>query len=180
MVSVCGGVRHRSSLAASRSAGPLGGASLLPHATRRGRHGQLRSRVRDERRERRKLGIHRHRQRRCGWCRRRRQRRRLRERMTARRQPNPTLASITSALRAHYGRPAPLPVTDPFEMILWENVAYLVPDARRAQAFAALRERIGLEPRDILRAKASVLYEVAKLGGVRPEDRVEKLRAIAH
>jgi len=64
-------------------------------------------------------------------------------------------------------------------MILLENVAYLVGDERRAQAFDALRERVGLTPPEILMAHDETLLEVARLGGMRPAVRVDKLRRIA-
>ena len=64
-------------------------------------------------------------------------------------------------------------------MILWENVAYMVDDERRAQAFQALKKRVGLKPKQILEAPDYVLLEVATLGGMLPEQRVEKLRFIA-
>jgi endonuclease III len=64
-------------------------------------------------------------------------------------------------------------------MILLENVAYLVSDEQRIRAFSALRERVGLTPPQILMAPENTLIEIAKLGGMRPAARVEKLRLIA-
>lgn len=64
-------------------------------------------------------------------------------------------------------------------MILLENVAYLQSDERREQAFRALRERVGLEPPEILMAREEILLEVAHLGGMHPAARVEKLRRVA-
>jgi endonuclease-3 len=64
-------------------------------------------------------------------------------------------------------------------MILLENVAYLVGDERREQAFNMLRERVGLTPPEILTAHEDALLEVARLGGMHPAARVEKLRRIA-
>jgi endonuclease III len=75
------------------------------------------------------------------------------------------LRSTIAALRRHYGAP-PAPVSrNPFELILWEQVAYLVPDARRRKAFAALRSRVGLTPGAIAAAPDSALLAVARLGG---------------
>jgi len=65
-------------------------------------------------------------------------------------------------------------------MILLENVAYLVGDEKREEAFDALRDRIGLSPVDILTAHDEKLLEVAHLGGMLPAARVEKLRRIAN
>lgn len=64
-------------------------------------------------------------------------------------------------------------------MILFENVAYLVGDEQREQAFDALRERVGLSPVDIVTAADEKLLEVARLGGMHPAGRVEKLRRVA-
>lgn len=47
-----------------------------------------------------------------------------------------TLRAVLRTLRMRYGRP-PAPVSaDPFQLVLWEQVAYLVPDERRARATA--------------------------------------------
>jgi endonuclease III len=64
------------------------------------------------------------------------------------------------------------------EMILWENVAYLADDDRRAKAFGLLREKTGLEPERILVASDDDLLEVARYGIV-PDQTVAKLRRIA-
>jgi len=87
--------------------------------------------------------------------------------------------NIIDGLRHLYGTPEPPGITDALGMILFENVAYLVSDERREQAFNALRERVGLTPPEILMAHDETLLEVARLGGMRPAARVEKLRRIA-
>lgn len=75
------------------------------------------------------------------------------------------LADVVRSLRKHYGKP-PGPVsTDPFRLILWEQVAYLVPDARRLQAYDALRTEVGLNPTRILAAPRALLRKIARLGG---------------
>jgi endonuclease III len=86
---------------------------------------------------------------------------------------------IIERLRAKYGRPKPLPTSDPLELVFWENAAYLLGDERRQKVFDLLRERVGLEPRKILAANRSTLLEIAKLGGMRPEVRVERWSTIA-
>jgi endonuclease III len=87
--------------------------------------------------------------------------------------------NIINKLQDLYGRPEPPKITDPLGMILLENVAYLLSDERREQAFNALRERVGLTPPEILMAHEETLLEVARLGGMLPAARVEKLRRIA-
>src|ERR1700680_4262715 len=85
---------------------------------------------------------------------------------------------VIQRLKKTYGRPKP-PKSDPFELILWENVAYLLSDEKREAAFEALRKRVGLTPKAILGAPQATLLEIAKMGGMRPEVRVERLRSIA-
>jgi endonuclease III len=91
----------------------------------------------------------------------------------------PHLQDRIARLEAFYGPPEPPAVTDPFEMILWENVAYLVDDERRARVFAQLREEIGLLPLEISTTPPEVLAEVIKDGGMQPLHRAEKLLAAA-
>src|SRR5271165_3491158 len=87
-------------------------------------------------------------------------------------------ATLIDRLAQLYGEPALPPVTEPFAMILWENVAYLANDAKRAEAFAELKAKTGLTPAGIRKAKDSVLLAIAGLGIV-PANTVEKLRRAA-
>jgi len=90
-----------------------------------------------------------------------------------------SLGRVINELRKLYGSPKPPAVTDPLGMILLENIAYLVSDERRVQAFNNLSERVGLTPPEILMAPENKLIEIARLGGMHPVARVEKLRLIA-
>jgi endonuclease-3 len=87
----------------------------------------------------------------------------------------PSLEEIASALEELHGAPAAPPTRDPFELVLWENAAYLVDDATRAAVFARLKERVGTSPRDILRARPAALVAAIRDGGMFPERRAEKL-----
>src|SRR6266852_6649983 len=93
--------------------------------------------------------------------------------------PRPNLPKIISQLAAHYGRPGPPITTDPFELILLENVAYLVSDERRAEAFKTLRKNAGVKPHEILAASPDDILQATKLGGMHPEQRVSRLKEIA-
>ena len=92
--------------------------------------------------------------------------------------PRIPLAEILDRLEALYGPPRPPKATDPWHLILWENVAYLADDAQREKAFLALRKRLGTRPEQILSAPAAVLREIGAHGIV-PEQSVEKLRRCA-
>ena len=87
---------------------------------------------------------------------------------------------VIRKLKALYGPPRPPKTTEPLEMILLENVAYMVGDEQREEAFDALRDRVGLSPVDIVTARDEKLLEVARIGGMLPAARVEKLRRIAN
>src|SRR5215831_16478641 len=86
---------------------------------------------------------------------------------------------LVRLLRDYCGKLERPVMTDPLELILWENVAYLVDDQKRMMAFTLLKQRVGTAPVAILSAPESVLLEVAKAGGMFPEQRVSKLRFIA-
>jgi endonuclease III len=92
--------------------------------------------------------------------------------------PRITLQQAITRLEAHYGPPPPHPVTDPWLMVLWENVAYLVDDQRRLAAFNALRKGIGTTPRAILAAPRKKLEAVTGYG-ILPAQFADKLRDCA-
>ena len=89
------------------------------------------------------------------------------------------LQRLVEKLTRHYGPPAPLITTDPFELILLESVAYLASDERREQAFKLLRKRVGTRPPEILAGSPDDLLEVTKMGGIAAEMRAARLREIA-
>jgi len=63
---------------------------------------------------------------------------------------------------------------------LWEQVAYLVPDAQRRRAFSALRAAVGLTPPAILRATSAKLARITRLGGsIAADARASRLRESA-
>ncbi len=70
-----------------------------------------------------------------------------------------------------------VPSADGWELVLAENVAYLVDDRRRWQALAALRSVVGLDPEQILAAHEDVLRSV--VAGARPAERAQRLRRCA-
>ncbi len=90
-------------------------------------------------------------------------------------QLTPTLKTILTQLEAAYGTPEAPRITDPFAMILHENVAYLVDDARRDQAFEALCKNIGTHPANILAATPAQLNAQAQCGGMNPHGQIAKL-----
>ena len=53
--------------------------------------------------------------------------------------------------RKHYGRPQPPVQHDPFRLIIWENIGYLVEDDRRKIAFEELERTTGLEQSQVCR-----------------------------
>jgi endonuclease III len=90
-----------------------------------------------------------------------------------------TLREVLRALELVHGKPErPLPQT-PFEWVLWENVAYLVSDAKREQAFRALGKLTRFEPERIAAASAESLLAITHLGGMHPQARVDRLKEIA-
>ena len=91
----------------------------------------------------------------------------------------PDLRKIVARLAAHYGKSRSPIATDPFELVLLENVAYLVSDKQREEAFKLLRKHAGTKPHEILSASDESILKATKLGGMHPEQRVARLREIA-
>jgi endonuclease III len=89
-----------------------------------------------------------------------------------------TFSKLIDALQNNYGSPAPPLSTDPLDLIIWENIAYLANDQRRAEAFAKLKLSIGTTPEQILSAKQSSLAAIGK-AGILPDVSAEKLLTIA-
>jgi endonuclease-3 len=92
--------------------------------------------------------------------------------------PRIALPQVVEQLEAHYGEQKPPKLAGPWEMILWENVAYLADDDRRQRAFQTLKQSIGTEPTRILSASKEDLLEVTR-HGIMAERFTDKLRACA-
>ncbi|HEY4905640.1 MAG TPA: hypothetical protein VIH89_19325 [Candidatus Sulfotelmatobacter sp.] len=88
-----------------------------------------------------------------------------------------SLTKIISRLEGYYGPPVP-PSRDPLELIVLENIAYLANDTQRENAFAQLKERVGIDPENILKAGHKTLAGIAK-AGILPDVSVEKLITVA-
>ena len=93
-------------------------------------------------------------------------------------QKHASLAWLIDRLAESHGPPPAPWLTDAFDLVLWENVAYLADDARRREAFDALRRTVGTRPVEILRATQARLMAVAR-EGILPERSVSKLRRAA-
>src|SRR5438093_2312010 len=91
----------------------------------------------------------------------------------------PGLKKLIARLEKHYGEPALPPAQGPFELVMWENACYLLPDDRRAAVFEGLRKQVGLNAKAILKADADVLLALATMGGMRPKVRVFRWQEIA-
>jgi hypothetical protein len=87
------------------------------------------------------------------------------------------LPVLLDRLEAAGGPPGPLPSADGWELVLAENVAYLVDDQRRWRALAELRSAVGLAPEQILAAPEAVLRGI--VAGPRPAERAQRLRRCA-
>jgi endonuclease III len=88
------------------------------------------------------------------------------------------LTQLLHSLETSYGKPAPPEYTDPWSLIVWENVAYLVDDERRQQAMTELRTQIGMTPEEILAAPAARLIK-SGVRGIVPEQSAQKMRRSA-
>ena len=87
--------------------------------------------------------------------------------------------NLITKLKKHYGVPAMPPAKGPFELVMWENACYLLPDERRTAVFEGLRKQVGLNAKAILKADPDVLLTLATMGGMRPKVRVFRWQEIA-
>ena len=90
-----------------------------------------------------------------------------------------SLEKVVARLARYYGPPAQPISDDPFELILFESVAYLASDERREEAFKLLRKLVGTKPPEILAASKDNLLRVTSLGGMGAEMRATRMREIA-
>src|SRR5438045_396966 len=91
----------------------------------------------------------------------------------------PELKQLIAKLKSHYGKPNLPPAKGPFELVMWENACYLLPDERRAAVFEGLRLQVGMNAGAIWQADKETLLGLARMGGIRPETRVFRWREIA-
>ena len=91
----------------------------------------------------------------------------------------PEFRKLMAKLKKHYGEPSLPPAKGPFELVMWENACYLLPDTRRAQVFESLQTQVGMNAESIWKADQEVLLPLANMGGMRPETRVFRWREIA-
>ena len=91
----------------------------------------------------------------------------------------PEFKKLIGALKRSYGAPHVPPAKGPFELVMWENACYLLPDERRAEVFEGLRKRIGMKPMAILKGDPDTLLALATRGGMRPQVRVFRWQEIA-
>lgn len=89
----------------------------------------------------------------------------------------PDLQEAVAGLAQRY--PTPPVLTDPLQLILWENMGYLVDDRRRSALFDEFGTRVGFDARRVQDADSAVLLEIASRGGMNPPMRVGRWRDIA-
>lgn len=89
------------------------------------------------------------------------------------------LEKILKRLEKLYGKQKPVGPTDAYEMVLYRNAGYPQSDERCAKGFEALKNEIGLRPREILGTPDRKLAEVMRAGGMVPELRARRLKEIA-
>src|SRR3989442_2586867 len=89
-----------------------------------------------------------------------------------------TLERIIERLAGVFGEPPDGPERTLLELVLLENVAYLVDDEQRWRAFRALETAVGTQPEQILAAGDEMLTSIA-CHGILAAHQANKLRQIA-
>jgi len=91
----------------------------------------------------------------------------------------PDLQKLIALLKRAYGAPKLPLAKGPFELVMWENACYLLPDDRRTAVFEGLLKQVGMDAKAILKADPDVLLTLATMGGMRPTVRVFRWQEIA-
>jgi endonuclease III len=89
------------------------------------------------------------------------------------------MAGFLAKLKRLYGDVASPEPRDPFELILWENAAYLVDDARRSLVFESLKSRVGVDAPALLAAGPRKIEAAIRDGGMQGSRRAEKVSTCA-
>ena len=92
------------------------------------------------------------------------------------RAPKLSLTEAIAKLAPHY--PSLPPLRDPLQILVWENIGYLIDDARRAELFIEFKSKIGFKAAEIANAPSPVLTDIAKRGGMHPQKRADRLKEI--
>lgn len=86
---------------------------------------------------------------------------------------------ILDRLELHYGRLKPVTPAGAYAMVVYANCGYPANDDTCRKGFAALRKKVGIQPRQILAASDNELTEILRLGGIVPQLRARRLKEIA-
>jgi len=88
-------------------------------------------------------------------------------------------AVILKMLAAEYGTLEPDFPTDPYQFIIWWLCGYPQSQKACSRGWASLNQATPIEPEDLLRAQPAKLAEALKPGGMAPELRAMRLKAVA-
>jgi endonuclease-3 len=91
----------------------------------------------------------------------------------------PAVADALDQMEKYYGTQEHAGPSKPYEMIVYVNCGYPPGDATCARGYVALKSEVGTTPAAVLAAPKGTLARLMRLGGMVPELRAERLKAIA-
>jgi endonuclease III len=89
------------------------------------------------------------------------------------------LDNLLKSLEQVYGPQQAAGPSDPYEMVVYLNCGYPATDASCSKGFDALKQEVGISPKEILAASKTKLAKLLRLGGIVPDLRAGKLQEIA-
>lgn len=90
-----------------------------------------------------------------------------------------TFASQLDTLESFHGRQRPDWPVDPYEFLVWWHCGYPPSDEACNKGWAALKASFDIAPAKLAKAKEAALSRVLKAGGLIPELRAPRIKAVA-
>jgi endonuclease III len=89
------------------------------------------------------------------------------------------LPEILNRLESHCGSQKPCWPTEPFQFLVWWHCGYPASDAACQRGWESVKEKIGIESRQILAVSTRELASALKADGMVPELRAVRIKEIA-
>jgi endonuclease-3 len=91
----------------------------------------------------------------------------------------PPITAILDTLESFYGKQRSEVPRDPYEFLVWWHCGYPASEERCSKGWQSVSSKIGIAPKQLLKAKTFTLAGALKAGGLVPALRAARLKEIA-